>query len=121
MNCINIVLVTLNQSQTEMAAPDDKKGEELDRLFDMATRYIRNLPARHLRLSLETQLFFYSRYKQAKVGQCNIPKPYFMDTMATQKWKAWKNLSNMSKDRAKNQYIQKLDTIASGWRNKGKK
>jgi len=110
--------VQLNQIQTEMVAPDNKKGEELDRLFDKATRYIRNLPPNHLGLSLETQLFFYSRYKQVKVGPCNIPKPYFRDTMATQKWKAWKNLGNMSKEQAKSEYIQKLDTVAPRWRNK---
>ena len=104
-----------------MVAPDNKKGEELDRLFDKATRYIRNLPPNHLGLSLETQLFFYSRYKQVKVGPCNVPKPYFRDTMATQKWKAWKNLGNMSKEQAKSEYIQKLDTVAPRWRNKGEK
>ena len=47
----------------------------------------------------------YSLYKQATIGDCNIPKPSILNRIANYKWYAWNNLKGMTKETAQQQYI----------------
>jgi len=67
------------------------------------------------RLSSENLLYFYARFKQAKFGPCNIPKPGLFDFQGKQKWSAWKGLGEMSKDEAMKEYVEKLEEVDPGW------
>ena len=88
---------------------------DLDGLFHYATEHMKTLVGT---LDSEDLLFFYGRYKQSTIGPCNVDKPSFLDFTAKPKWNAWKNIGDMSKECAKNEYIQKLCSVDPGWLNK---
>ena len=83
--------------------------------FDNAAKY---LPGISQKLSPDTLLYFYARYKQAHVGPCNVNKPGFFDFQGKQKWSAWKSLGEMPRETAMMEYIEKLDEVDPGWQDK---
>ena len=89
--------------------------QELQETFDNAAKY---LPGISTNLSPDTLLYFYARYKQAQVGQCNITKPGFFDFQGKQKWSAWNSLGEMPKETAMMEYVEKLDEVDPGWQDK---
>ncbi|XP_010191292.1 PREDICTED: acyl-CoA-binding domain-containing protein 5 isoform X2 [Mesitornis unicolor] len=56
-------------------------------------------------------LKFYSFYKQATQGPCNIPRPGFWDPIGRYKWDAWSALGNMSKEEAMIAYVEEMKKI----------
>ncbi|XP_041751520.1 acyl-CoA-binding domain-containing protein 5 isoform X2 [Coregonus clupeaformis] len=57
-------------------------------------------------------LMFYSYYKQAMLGPCNIPRPTgYWDTAGKAKWDAWNSLGNMSKEEAMQAYLNDIQLI----------
>lgn len=56
-------------------------------------------------LSDAIKLDFYKYYKQATVGDCNIPEPYTIYYTAHAKWTAWKSLAGMAQEDAMLEYI----------------
>jgi len=80
--------------------------------FEKAAEHLSSLVAT---MSSENLLYFYARYKQAKFGPCDTPKPGFFDFQGKQKWTAWNDLRDMSKEQAMNEYVDKLDEIDPGW------
>lgn len=81
--------------------------EELDNNFEEACDSIKSCNV----TDTKTLLQLYGLYKQATVGDVNIPKPSFFSFTARQKWDAWDALRNMSQDEAKRQYIDLVDEI----------
>lgn len=65
--------------------------------FDRAAAYLRCIAGK---LDISDLLFFYARFKQAKEGPCNTPKPGFFDFQGKQKWSAWKELGDANPERA---------------------
>jgi len=63
-------------------------------------------------------LYFYSRYKQATEGPCNVPKPSFYQLTEKSKWQAWTDLGELDKETAKSDYIERLDSLEPEWRGK---
>lgn len=59
-------------------------------------------------------LEFYSLYKQATAGDCNIEKPS-TDADAQNKWEAWNSRKGMSKDAAKAAYIEAYNKYAADY------
>ena len=53
----------------------------------------------------KVKLDFYKYYKQATVGDCNIPKPWFYSQLAVVKWDAWESVKGMSSEKAMEYYI----------------
>ena len=47
----------------------------------------------------------YAAYKQATLGDTNIPRPGMFDQRARYKWDAWNSKKGMSQDLAKQEYI----------------
>ncbi|XP_048470711.1 acyl-CoA-binding domain-containing protein 5-like isoform X2 [Rhincodon typus] len=64
------------------------------------------------RPSHEKMLKFYSYYKQATVGPCNISRPGFWDPIGRVKWDAWKALGNLSKEEAMMTYVEEIKKTA---------
>ncbi|KAK6982556.1 enoyl-CoA delta isomerase 2 mitochondrial [Biomphalaria glabrata] len=60
----------------------------------------------------EAKLKLYALFKQATVGQCNTPKPGLMDFVGGVKWKAWKDLGNITQDDAQKAYISLVNELA---------
>ena len=58
-------------------------------------------------------LMFYSLYKQATIGPCNIPKPSFWDVINKAKWNAWSALGSMSKEDAMCRYVEEIKKVVS--------
>ena len=61
--------------------------------------------------SNDMKLKFYGYYKQATQGQCNQTKPSFWDVVGRAKWSAWNNCENMTKDEAKQLYIDEIKKV----------
>ncbi|CAI5672734.1 unnamed protein product [Oreochromis niloticus] len=64
--------------------------------------------------SNDMMLKFYSYYKQATVGPCNIPRPSFWDVVGKAKWDAWNSLGEMSKEEAMSSYVDEMKLILEG-------
>lgn len=53
----------------------------------------------------ENKLDMYKYYKQATVGDCNVPEPWKMYFETHAKWSAWYSIKGMSKEEAMKEYI----------------
>ncbi|CAL8344026.1 unnamed protein product [Merluccius merluccius] len=85
----------------------------LEAKFDAAVRVIRSLPEDGpYQPSDNMMLMFYSYYKQATLGPCNIPRPIgFWDSRGKAKWDAWSSLGNMTKEEAMMNYVDDIQLI----------
>ncbi|XP_031721179.1 acyl-CoA-binding domain-containing protein 5-like isoform X3 [Anarrhichthys ocellatus] len=81
--------------------------------FVAAVKVIRSLPEEGpFQPSDDMMLMFYSYYKQATSGPCNIPRPNgFWDTSGKAKWDAWSSLGNMTKEEAMRNYVEDIQLI----------
>ncbi|KAJ6660640.1 hypothetical protein lerEdw1_017637 [Lerista edwardsae] len=81
--------------------------------FEAAVRVIQGLPRNAAyRPSYEEMLRFYGYYKQATMGQCQIPRPGFWDPIGRYKWDAWNGLGKMTKEEAMVAYITEMKKAA---------
>ncbi|XP_042354325.1 acyl-CoA-binding domain-containing protein 5A-like [Plectropomus leopardus] len=94
-----------------MAQEEDKRS--LEAKFVAAVKVIRSLPEEGpFQPSDDMMLMFYSYFKQATLGPCNIPRPSgFWDTRGKAKWDAWSSLGNMTKEEAMKNYIENIQLI----------
>jgi len=63
--------------------------------------------------SQDDQLFFYKYFKQATIGDVNVPKPGMLDFTGKAKWSAWESVKGTSKEEAWAKYVEKLREILS--------
>ncbi|XP_070709219.1 acyl-CoA-binding domain-containing protein 5A [Pempheris klunzingeri] len=83
--------------------------------FDAAVKVIKSLPPDGpFQPSNDMMLKFYSYYKQATVGACNIPRPGFWDAVGKAKWDAWSSLGDMPKEEAMSAYVDEMKLILEG-------
>ncbi|KAI3375243.1 hypothetical protein L3Q82_021739 [Scortum barcoo] len=94
-----------------MAQEEDKHS--LQAKFAAAVKVIQSLPEEGpFQPSDDMMLMFYSYYKQATLGPCNISRPTgFWDTRGKAKWDAWSSLGNMTKEEAMKNYIEDIQLI----------
>ena len=83
--------------------------------FEKAAEYLRGIAGDMEPADL---LYFYARFKQAKVGNNDTPKPGFFEFQGKQKWQAWKDLADMPAERAMREYVGKLSELDPGWAEK---
>ncbi|XP_026316326.1 acyl-CoA-binding domain-containing protein 5 isoform X2 [Hyposmocoma kahamanoa] len=84
----------------------------LEEKFNAAVNVIRSLPkSGSYQPSNELMLRFYSYFKQATAGPCDIPKPGFWDVVNRAKWESWNRLGNMTKEEAMQAYVSELHKI----------
>lgn len=57
------------------------------------------------------KLKLYALYKQATVGDCTGSRPGMLDFVGRAKYDAWKELSGMSLDEAKEKYIAFVEEL----------
>ncbi|XP_061521934.1 acyl-CoA-binding domain-containing protein 5A isoform X2 [Phycodurus eques] len=83
--------------------------------FDAAVKVIKSLPPNgSFQPSNDMMLKFYSYYKQATVGKCNIARPGFWDAVGKAKWNAWNSLGEMTKEEAMAAYVDEMKLILEG-------
>ncbi|KAL1248957.1 hypothetical protein QQF64_022275 [Cirrhinus molitorella] len=80
--------------------------------FNAAVKVIQSLPSNgSFQPSNDMMLKFYSYYKQATQGPCNIPRPGFWDPVGKAKWDAWNSLGEMQREEAMAAYVEDLKLI----------
>ncbi|XP_015269777.1 PREDICTED: acyl-CoA-binding domain-containing protein 5 [Gekko japonicus] len=80
--------------------------------FEAAVKVIQSLPKNgSFQPTNEMMLKFYSFYKQATQGPCNIPRPGFWDPIGRYKWDAWNALGDMPKEEAMIAYVEEMKKI----------
>lgn len=94
-------------------AEEEEDRRSLEAKFAAAVKVIKNLPEEGpFQPSDDMMLMFYSYYKQATVGPCNIPRPSgFWDSRGRVKWDAWSSLGNMTKEEAMKNYVEDIQLI----------
>ncbi|XP_060220463.1 acyl-CoA-binding domain-containing protein 6 isoform X4 [Meriones unguiculatus] len=92
--------------------PETETFRSLAEQFEKAAAHVQGLIQV---ASREQLLYLYARYKQVKVGNCNIPKPNFFDFEGKQKWEAWKALGDSSPKQAMQEYIAAVKALDPGW------
>ncbi|XP_033840689.1 acyl-CoA-binding domain-containing protein 4 isoform X2 [Periophthalmus magnuspinnatus] len=84
-----------------------------ERRFQAAVDVIHNLPKNGCyRPSYEVMLRFYSLYKQAVCGPCEVPRPGFWDPVGRYKWDAWNKLGEMERESAMAAYVDEMKNVA---------
>lgn len=86
--------------------------DENDELFTKATQHVQRT---HDKLLPNDLLELYGLYKQATQGKCNTSKPGLFSMQARAKWSAWSDLADMSSDKAKQLYVEKLQQLDPVW------
>jgi acyl-CoA-binding protein len=82
--------------------------------FEEATKMVRgNLAAT---AASEDLLYLYARFKQAKEGPCQAPKPSFYQLTEKSKWSAWSELGALGRAEAMGQYVERVTLLRPGWR-----
>lgn len=76
--------------------------------FELACAAIKRLKAP---VSDQEKLVLYSLYKQATLGDCDIPTPPSTDIKAIAKWEAWIKHKGMSKMDAMRLYVVKVEEL----------
>lgn len=56
-------------------------------------------------------LFLYSHYKQGSEGDVSGKRPGMLDMVGRAKYDAWAKLKGMSKDDARSEYIDKVESL----------
>jgi len=83
--------------------------------FQRAVNLVQTIPKSAESSSDEKKLMFYSLYKQATVGDINIPRPSLFNVIGRAKWDAWNRRKGWSKDHAKQAYIRLCDVTFPKW------
>ncbi|XP_051818957.1 acyl-CoA-binding domain-containing protein 5 isoform X1 [Antechinus flavipes] len=80
--------------------------------FEAAVKVIQSLPKNgSFQPTNEMMLKFYSFYKQATEGPCNISRPGFWDPIGRYKWDAWSSLGDMTKEEAMIAYVEEMKKV----------
>jgi len=79
--------------------------EVVNKNFAKATEQVKRISST---LSQKNLLEFYGLYKQAEIGNCNIPKPSIFNMEGRAKWDAWNELRDVDREDAKVLYVEKL-------------
>ncbi|KAJ6532038.1 Acbp from Moniliophthora Perniciosa [Mycena capillaripes] len=77
--------------------------------FEKAVAIVQGFPKDGpVKPSQDDQLFFYSYYKQATIGDVNTARPGMLDFTGKAKWDAWNGVKGTSTEDAYKKYVDKL-------------
>ncbi|KAN0134581.1 acyl-CoA-binding protein [Lactarius tabidus] len=80
--------------------------------FEKAVEIVQSLPKDGpIKPSQDDQLYFYSYYKQAIIGDVNTERPGMLDFAGKAKWDAWNGVKGTPKEDAYVKYVEKLLAI----------
>ncbi|EFA10396.1 putative acyl-CoA-binding protein [Tribolium castaneum] len=80
----------------------------LDERFKKAADDVQKLKSKP---SNDDLLEIYALFKQGSVGDCNTDRPGMLDLKGKAKWDAWNGKKGMSQDKAKEEYIAKVESL----------
>lgn len=90
----------LNHSDSDFS---DDDLSPLDISFNKAADHLKKITSK---LNNNQLLELYGYFKQGLEGECNVPRPGWMDGRGRRKWDAWKALGDMPKEKAKERYVE---------------
>ncbi len=79
--------------------------DTLDQQFELCASIVKSLKTTPQDDEL---LNIYGLYKQATLGCNTLPKPLIFDIRGMSKWKAWKDKQGMTKEKAKQEYVDNV-------------
>ena len=82
----------------------------IEEKFKKASESVKNLKNRP---EDEILLQLYGLYKQATIGNINIPQPWAIQVEKRSKWDSWKMFENMPKAVAMTKYVEIVDNLLS--------
>lgn len=85
---------------------------DLKQQFEQAVQYVQNAQG-NFKPSNDVKLEFYALFKQATEGDVSGKKPGLTDFVGRAKYNAWDGVKGMSKDKAMQSYIAKLESLKS--------
>lgn len=71
-------------------------------------------------LSNNQKLQFYALFKQSTEGENKTKQPSRLKVVERMKWDAWSKLGKMSKQKAMEEYIEKLTKMMPNWNTSAK-
>jgi acyl-CoA-binding protein len=83
---------------------------DLNSRFEQASEAVKGLASRP---DNATMLELYALYKQGSAGDVSGHKPRFFDFVGTAKYEAWERLKGLSRDDARNQYIELVSKLGA--------
>ena len=86
---------------------NDLEKNNIKELFELCIAEIKNVT----HMSNDDKLYLYKYYKQATIGDINIPQPSWYDFVGKEKYKAWKSVEDTSKDISMKRYIEKVQSF----------
>ena len=93
-----------SQMDQLLDAVADGYDDDINAAFDRAAE---SMASADLRLTNDQKLRVYALFKQATFGRCDQPKPRLLDGLARHaKWTAWNELGDLSRDDAKDAYVE---------------
>lgn len=101
----------------------DEDTSPLQEQFTQATVFVRKKTSE---ISKENLLYLYGRFKFANEGSCNTERPGGLFNLeAKSKWDSWKSVdkndSKMTKEKAKQEYIAKVEALFPKWNDEATK
>lgn len=81
---------------------------DLDQQFEDAAAAAQKLPERP---DNDTMLTLYALYKQGSAGDVSGDKPGFFDFVGVAKYEAWEKLRGMSRDEARQKYVDLVRSL----------
>ena len=88
------------------------ESANVDKQFAAAQAFIQKEDKNAPKLSNNDKLKFYSLFKQATIGACNIKQPSRMNLVARAKYDAWKAHGSMSQLDAKKTFLAEFFKMA---------
>ncbi|KAF8270554.1 acyl-CoA-binding protein [Lactarius quietus] len=77
--------------------------------FEKAVKIVQSLPKDGpIQPTQDQQLYFYSYYKQATIGDVNTERPGMLDFAGKYKWDAWNSVKGTPTETAWQKYVEKL-------------
>ncbi|KAG9508703.1 Phosphatidylcholine-sterol acyltransferase [Fragariocoptes setiger] len=85
-----------------------RMADGVNKQFEKAAEDLKKLKSRPVD---EELLEVYALYKQATVGDCEIPKPGIIAFKEKAKWESWNKKKGMDQEEAKLSYIHRVNTL----------
>eukprot|EP00127_Corallochytrium_limacisporum_P005113 Clim_evm19s199 gene=Clim_evmTU19s199 len=96
-----------SQGKKQTSATTTMVTITLEERFTLAVETVQGLPSNGpVQPSNTDKLNFYSLYKQATNGPCNVPQPGIFNVIARAKWEAWNALGDIPAEEAKLRYVE---------------
>ncbi len=94
--------------------PTEPYKEPQPSMFEQIVTFLKGNAEIMAKWTIEQKREIEALYKQATIGDVNIPEPGPYDIEARDRWNAWKAKAGTTKDKAMQMYVDMVNTIMPG-------